>query len=110
MSAIAQSHPDTPLAVHRVLGRILTSPCALRRHSRDLHHLAPFVIGVRTRDGFDWYLACRICGWCSLPMSVKPTRRVCEVCTDLADGHANLHALDRVVAGAVNLGDVVIED
>jgi hypothetical protein len=94
--------------VDHLLEGIVHHPHAIRR-LKPRADLAPLLVGIRTRDGIDWQIVCRICGWTSLEFSEKPTRIVCAACVDLAEGHARLAALYRVTSGASALGDVVVE-
>ncbi len=100
---------ERPDAVLRLLARVLDRVEVFVPNDPIADHAPVLLIGTRTRDGYDWFIVCRTCGCCSLPLSVKPTRPICQVCSDTLEGRRQLAALERVVDGASCVGDIVIE-
>jgi hypothetical protein len=108
LQQLASHAPQSPQAVVHLLEGIVHHPYAIRR-LKPRANLTPLLIGIRTRDGVEWQIVCRICGWTSLEFTEKPARIRCEACADLAEGHSRLAALYRVTTGANAIGDVVVE-
>jgi hypothetical protein len=105
---LAEHTPQRPHAFASMVQRFLDH-AELLDPLQPLAQTAPLLIGLRTRDGYDWHLLCLRCGFCSLPFTEKPTRPICQICSDRLEGRRNLAALNRAIAGASRADDVVIE-